>query len=411
MKMRHLFPLLVGMAALALPVAAQDYEDDIYYNADKARKSTPKPVQKSRPAYITGNAGQSADYPAADTYTPAPGAGLDMDVDAYNRHTPTASDTLAAANDDADFTYTRRIERFHNPEIVSGSGDEELEEYYYATEQPATINVNVINVDPWDWWGPSWSWRYNAWYSPFWSPYSYGWGPSWSWRWNWGWGGWYDPYWSWAGAWGPSWGWVPSWGCGPALPPPGHRPGWGNHAWRPSSPGSHTGRRYTSGSGMATTTGRRPGYNGSHASAARPGSGNTGIYRPGAGTRPGNTGIGGITTSTGRGRYGSARPGTVLGDRRASVGSRDIQSTRRVSGSRSINSARNASADRSIYNSNRSSSSTRSSGSYNSSRSSSPTRSSGSFNSGRSSYGGGHSGGGYSGGGHSGGGGGSRGRH
>ena len=194
MKMSRYIPLVLGMAALALPAAAQDYEDDIYYNP-KAKKAAPAKKQ-SAGSYITG-AGAAADYPAADTYTPAAGAGLQMSVDEYNRHTSgsTAADSSAmAAAGDADFAYTRRIERFHNPDIIAETGDDELAEYYYATEQPTVINVNVIDVDPWDWWGPSWNWRYNSWYSPYWRPY-YGYGWNWGPSWSWGWGGWYDPYW------------------------------------------------------------------------------------------------------------------------------------------------------------------------------------------------------------------------
>ena len=140
MKMSRYIPLVLGMAALALPAAAQDYEDDIYYNP-KAKKAAPAKKQ-SAGSYITG-AG-AADYPAADTYTPAAGAGLQMSVDEYNRHTSgsTAADSSAmAAAGDADFAYTRRIERFHNPDIIAETGDDELAEYYYATEQPTVINA------------------------------------------------------------------------------------------------------------------------------------------------------------------------------------------------------------------------------------------------------------------------------
>ena len=45
MKMRHYIPLLVGIAAMALPAVAQDYEDDIYYNPDKAKKVAPAPAR------------------------------------------------------------------------------------------------------------------------------------------------------------------------------------------------------------------------------------------------------------------------------------------------------------------------------------------------------------------------------
>ncbi len=52
MKMSRYIPLVLGMAALALPAAAQDYEDDIYYNP-KAKKAAPAKKQ-SAGSYITG---------------------------------------------------------------------------------------------------------------------------------------------------------------------------------------------------------------------------------------------------------------------------------------------------------------------------------------------------------------------
>ena len=81
MKMRRYIPLLVGMAAMALPAAAQDYEDDIYYNPDKAKKAAPAPAPAPSPATATYTG--TVSYPAADTYTPAPCAGLQMSVDEY----------------------------------------------------------------------------------------------------------------------------------------------------------------------------------------------------------------------------------------------------------------------------------------------------------------------------------------
>ncbi|MDE6160975.1 MAG: hypothetical protein K2F77_04890, partial [Muribaculaceae bacterium] len=202
--MRRFIPMMLGLAVLALPAAAQDYEDDIYYNPAKAKKAAAAKKQQSAASaaqaasnYYTG-ATSTYDYPAADTYTPAPGQGLQMSVDEYNRHSTTASASRSVAADSAaaeDFAYTRRLERFHNPDIIAESGDEELADLYYSSEPQTVLNVNVINLDPWDWWGPGWNWRFNSWYSPYWNPYygyGWGWGPSWSW--NWGWGGWYDPY-------------------------------------------------------------------------------------------------------------------------------------------------------------------------------------------------------------------------
>lgn len=369
MKMSRYIPLVLGMAALALPAAAQDYEDDIYYNP-KAKKAAPAKKQ-SAGSYITG-AGAAADYPAADTYTPAAGAGLQMSVDEYNRHTSgsTAADSSAmAAAGDADFAYTRRIERFHNPDIIAETGDDELAEYYYATEQPTVINVNVIDVDPWDWWGPSWNWRYNSWYSPYWRPY-YGYGWNWGPSWSWGWGG-------------------------------GHHHH--DHAWRPSSPGASRPHRPGSGSGMAST--HRPGNNGYSSGATRPGNnghatgvrpGSNGRPSYGVSTRPG-TAIGNGTTTTGRGRFGNSgsgtRPGRVSGT--ATNSNRKITGTTRTDRSSGATRSTNATTRNSGYNNSRNSNSSRRS-SYNS----------GSFGGGSRGSFGGHGGGGAS----RGGGGGSRGR-
>lgn len=408
MKMRHYIPLIASLAVMTLPAAAQDYEDDIYYNPDKAKKTAPAPQKQTQNAYITGartSAPVAADYPAADTYTPAPGAGLQMNVDEYNRRVPASTpDSVAGAPEsDADFTYTRRLERFHNPDIVAQSGDEELVEYYYATEQPTVINVNVIDIDPWNWWGPSWGWRYSSWYSPYWNPYySFGWGPSWNWgwgpSWSWGWGGWYDPYWSWAGGWGPAWGW------GPALPPPG--PSWGgNHAWRPSGPGSNRPHRPATGSGMAST--HRPGNNGLSTNR-RPGNNGYGAaaMRPGASGRPSSSG----TTTMGRGRYGNNRTGISSGNRMPNrpTGATVNGTTRRATG---INSTGGYNTRRSTGSTNLRNNSVNSSTRSTSTRNTG-TRSTGSYNTGRSHSGGGSFGGGRStgGGGGSHSGGGSRGR-
>ena len=405
MKMRHYIPLLVGIAAMALPAVAQDYEDDIYYNPDKAKKVAPAPARTAEtpaaPVY-TG----SVSYPAADTYTPAPGAGLQMSVDEYNRHTPaaaTAADSATVAPGNSDFTYTRRIERFHNPDVIEETGDEELAEYYYATEQPTVINVNVIDIDPWDWWGPSPAWRYSAWYSPYWNPYynyawNWGWGPAW----NWGWGGWYDPYWSW------SWGWGPSWGCNPGW---GHCPGWGpSHAWRPTNPGANHPRRPAVGNGMASAN--RPGNNGyatrsPHASGLRPGSNG---MRPSSGASAGTTTIGRGRNGTGRVSAGTIGTGNATrrigtGTNRTGVGSSTRatrnpgvsttpSNTHRATGAgstvnnttrRSTGTSNNRSTTTRSYNSN--STSTRS---YNSSGSFGSSRSSGgSFGGGSRSTGGG----------------------
>ena len=203
---------------------AQDYYDDIYGGPRKQSK----PKKQQTADY------QVADYAAADSY--APSGSLDMDVDTYNRRGQfLVSDSVA--NDSTGigdtFAYTRRIERFHNPDVVTESGDTTLCDYYYSTPQQTNINVYVVDNTPY--YPYSWAWRYgNPWYWNVYGPAYVGWG---------GWyGGWYDPFWydpypwgwSWGWTWAPGWGhgWCPGWGHGW-----GH--GWGpSVAWRPSTPGA-----------------------------------------------------------------------------------------------------------------------------------------------------------------------------
>lgn len=291
------------------------YDDDIYYDASKSKKEKKAQQKKqtvSKQSSYYGNRNNSgyqvADYPAADTYTV--NGSLNMDVDTYNRRGQfLVPDSIPADSlENGDFTYTQRIERFHNPDIVSGSEDQELRDYYgYAMQQPQNVNIYVIDNNPWNYYGPSWSWRYgNPWY---WNS----WGPSWSL--SWGWYSWaWDPYWSWG--WGPSWGCGPSWCWGPAWYP-SYGPGWGwigsVHAWRPTTP-SGSSRPHPSVGGAGAT--HRPGGYGSGSTVTnRPGNMVRGRY--GYGTthsatpsRPGN-----YSPSTGNGSHNNSqstsRPGNM----------------------------------------------------------------------------------------------------
>lgn len=244
--------LLLGMPDRAV---AQDYDDDIYYNPSK----TSKPKKKAKKI----NYLPTPDYPAADTYSQPAYSTTSVpmrDIDEYNRRGMFAPvDTAAARTVNADtlgeFLYTHRIEAFHNPDVVTSTGNEDLINYYYSQGyekglSDGTTNLVVNTVydpfyDPfwgsYSWYSPynSWRWRYSySYYNPWY------WGTSWGW----------DPYWSWSC--GPSWGpgyWCPGyWGpgyWGPGHWHPGHwHPGhwhpdhWhpghnGGTAWRPS-PGS-----------------------------------------------------------------------------------------------------------------------------------------------------------------------------
>ena len=151
--------LITLMAGIGMGVSAQSYyDDDIYYDSSKEKKSTVVKKNSSASSYNNGSNYSSYvyDYPAADSYNFV--STSQRDVDEYNRRgnyisTDTlATDTLASD----DFAYTRRIERFHNPTIVSGSSDAQLQEYYYSAQQPSEVNI-YINSPYWNSWYPG-SW-------------------------------------------------------------------------------------------------------------------------------------------------------------------------------------------------------------------------------------------------------------
>ncbi len=238
---RKKFFIAVAMGFIAcFPLMAQGYyDDDIYFNASKAKKEKAEKAKKTAEAKAAANYVQnkSQDFPGADTY--AVTGTSTRDVDEYNRRGPNATSRYAQSNAmtdsllNGDFSNTRRIERFHNPDVVEGSGDADLQYLYYNDEQElqnAAANVTHVNLylgSPWGWSWPYWTSRY--------------WGPSWAYSWNWGptWG--WDPYWAgnwgWGPGWGPGWGfgWDYGWAWGP-----GWGPSWGGgwHRPRPSSPGS-----------------------------------------------------------------------------------------------------------------------------------------------------------------------------
>lgn len=289
MKFTSLLPLLfVGLFASAFGnAAAQSYfDDDIYYDASKASAKTKNKVE--RQTYTTPSTVIVAEYPAADTYTVNSTRQRTISVDDYNRRGIFATDTLTADTTATDFAYTRRIEQFYNPQIVSGSNDQELAQIYYM--EPETVNIYVNT--PSSYWGYDYFYPDFGYYSPYWN---------FNWRWGspWYWSSWYDPYWawgpSWGWGWGPAWGWGPSygWGWGPAWGwGPSYGWGWGMPAWnnRPINP-RHQGARpsHTASRPSLSGTGNRPGL-GSSNSNRYLGTGsvnNAQGYRPGVGyTRP-----------------------------------------------------------------------------------------------------------------------------
>ncbi|MDE7025182.1 MAG: hypothetical protein K2O88_04790 [Paramuribaculum sp.] len=281
------FRILTFIAAMALGCTAstyaQDYEDDIYYNPDKAKKTAPI-KNKTTNNYTQTGVGT---YPAADTYTQGAESQRSISVDDYNRRGIFASDTTHATKESAQgFVYTRRIEQFYNPDVVTSSTDPELAQYYYS--EPATnINIIVNNPYPSYWgypyYGSAWAWA-NPYYN-YWGAWDPWYGPSWSWSWGWNYP--YRPGWGWR----PGWGHYPGWSWGWTAPVRPNRPS-GNIRPGYSRPG------YNSGSGQTRPGYSRPGYGTGN---SRPGSNgytrpgnNSGYTRPGGNTpgysRPGNSG-------------------------------------------------------------------------------------------------------------------------
>jgi len=290
MKIRRFAILMIGLAASASAVSAQSYyDDDIYYDASKDKAAKTVTTKAKSPSNTRGNYAKAAtygnnsatvmvaDYPSADNYTVT--GTRNISVDDYNRRGIFASDSLSADTTATDFQYTRRIEQYYNPEIVSGSGDEDLAQIYYMEPQTVNVYVNTPSV----YWGYDYFYPSMAWSSPYyWNNY---------WRWNsgWYWNSWYDPYWAWG--WGPSWAWGPSWSWGW-----NHGPSWGwgwNHGWgRPYNP-RHPG-----------AVGNRPGnhWAGSHPinSGSRPGITNGGRHQSRSGWMNNNTNRPNYNGSTGR---------------------------------------------------------------------------------------------------------------
>ncbi len=269
------------MLGAAIPAGAQSFYDDDIYDASKpvvkpkktetSAHSTTKRQQESVPSlsgtgyYYGGDGNIYPEYKAAGSYIYD--SGNMRDIDEYNRRGIFARNTTDSVPADSlgdNFAYTRRLERFHDPDIVSGSNDDQLKEYYYSENTAPSSSVNIYLVDTWPYYNPI-GWSY---FGPTWS-FTWGYRPWFSWSW-----GYYDPYWAWN--WGPSWGWGPAWG-----------PSW---SWGPSY-----GHHHHTGIGSSMT--HRPAYAGTH-NVRRPGAG--------VGSRPGTGGVGvGIRPS------GSQRPGAT----------------------------------------------------------------------------------------------------
>lgn len=189
---RHIAGLLVAITVACSAYAQSYYDDDIYYNADKAKKEkAEKAKSDAQKRSKTGADSYVTPLPGSDSYTVY--TDNTRDVDEYNRRysNSIAADTTKANGnyESEDFACTKQIERFYNDQIVSGSGDENLIEYYSDSQlrnEPLTYNITVVNAT--DFWAPY-----------YWSVYRpYGWYPSWGFSYYDPWAaGWYNGYLAW----------------------------------------------------------------------------------------------------------------------------------------------------------------------------------------------------------------------
>lgn len=305
-KLLSLFGAVLLGSGLAM---AQDYEDDIYYDGEKDEVKTTKVVTRKAPATNL--------YASAATLstqvTPLEGVVNGRDVDEYNRrYEGIEEEDTTYLSDDA-FANTRRIERFHNPDVVIRSNDPDLIEYYFDS----TPTVNLIVGTDWSW-GPYWGWTsryYDPWYS------SWGWYSPWRYSWyDWNWYGIYRPWyahWGWGSPWYSGWGWSrPYWGGYYG----GHHRGWygdrGHGLYNHGYNGRRPGRNYY---GNRGNVGHAGGYAGAPRNNNRYGAstmnrGNIGRSGVQAGNRSYNGGgYAGRSASRPNSTYNGSRPATSSG--------------------------------------------------------------------------------------------------
>ena len=210
--------ILALFAGSGFGAHAQDYDDDLYYSPSKEAKKQAERRKAQEEAARAVAASRASQYASADSYTGGAVKPLNIDVDTYNRRNESTRSVQGNTAAQPDFSYTRRIERYHNPDVVTATGDTALIDYYYATAAAPQqdINVYVINTaDPatyaWNynpWNNPAWGWPYTRWYYPYGNPYF---------SWSWGFDPWFNVSWGWGcgNPWhGPSWGWGWGWSLG-----------------------------------------------------------------------------------------------------------------------------------------------------------------------------------------------------
>ena len=369
MKSYRLFYMLMMYAIAPMVMADNYFDDDIYYDASKAKKN------EKREIIITKTPEISKIEPKIVAVDYSSYGGSMRDVDEYNRqgvYSSVNADTIghdSILNVDG-YTYTNRIERFYNPEVVLGSGNQELIDSY-------SVNQPVVNIYVDSFWDPhpSWTWGYSyPWYSWNYTFYTGVWNPYWT---NYGW---YNPWY-----WDPYCYHYPYYGhhhhYGPAYYPhySGVRPA-PSGAYRPHRSGNRTGGASRPGYTRHNGRGNNSSY-GSGNGSSRGRSGNVG--HPTNASRPSNM-------SEGRGNYRST-PGMnrnnknlegALQQSNSNKEGVNRQSERRNNSSVSTRPNKSSSNDNSYSRPSNSNSNHNSSGSYSRPSSGGSNRGSGGFSGG-----------------------------
>lgn len=387
-------------------ISAQGYyDDDLYYNASKAKKENKTTKKTETKTTTSDNQAVGMYYFDGTEYVPWNNVGIynsadnyqygrigsDRDVDEYNRRTSPLQTTDSISLEDLEnMTATYNLARFNNSQIarqaISENGDgtttyDPYNDIYnegytsgydagYNSASNSNVTFSIGLGYPYNYYGyyDSWYWPYDSYYWPYNSwryPYYYGYYPYSCWGWN--------PYYT-------NWGW----GWGYTIP--GY--GWGGHYYGDfghTHPGHFTtpsaGHRPRTGGGtnLGTINGSRGNYGGS--SSNRPG------YRPpvsASSISNGSTGKYGGSSSGRNSHFGISN----------TSGSRTSGTVTNHSGSSTTNHSGNFGASQSTRNSSNSSSSSRS-GSYNSGGGFSGGGRSGGFGGGGGSHSGGGGGGGH----------------
>lgn len=388
------------LAMLPWMASAQSVDDDLYYTPKKSKQKTTTTTVKEPVKEIKVSSGGQVNVwaPNASAVVVRDKKGNVRDVDEYNRRYSAQKNEFSVKNDTLyideredsdlrgewvngfegtqdDYEYAVRLIRFQNPRYAIPVSSPLYWDIVYA-QAYVPWNWNVYDdgiyayIFPtfsnrlwWDWrfnsfasW--NWGWNWSSWaYSPY-----YSWGWNWGYGPHWGWGGWYDPFYShhWH-AHGPSWGW----GSGLHWGHSGYRPDYrSSTAQRGHDRGNRfdsgtrftgtrvngsSGNRYSgtrvNGTGESASSGRFNGVQGYRSTGSSAGGNNSASVRPSTGGTRGdryenesNGGTFRVRSTSSYVRPNSVRSSNNTYSRPSSTRSSNNRTTRESNSSRSSGS-------------------------------------------------------------------------